>query len=158
VEPRAWRLSWASSNPGGVLRSAHDAESRAKLREFRGNDDTTPNKGLRGGEGQLFRGPDPLLAQKRWFHSRIGDMAKSLSPLREAKAQVDGNPVLSRTIDVVKVGEHGSDWAIRDFDPSSVELKAAGDPTGKTYIGDDRFIVVELSPTRAELERFAMAG
>jgi len=31
-------------------------------------------------------------------------------------------------------------------------------PTGKTYIGDDRFIVVELSPTRAELERFAMAG
>jgi hypothetical protein len=27
-------------------------------------------------------------------------------------------------------------------------------PTGKTYLGDDRFIVVELSPTRAELERF----
>ena len=31
-------------------------------------------------------------------------------------------------------------------------------PTGKTYIGDDRFIVVELSPTLAELERFAVTG
>jgi len=31
-------------------------------------------------------------------------------------------------------------------------------PTGKTYIGNDRFIVVELPPTRAELDRFAVAG
>ena len=31
-------------------------------------------------------------------------------------------------------------------------------PTGKTYIGDDRFIVVELSPTLADLERFTAAG
>lgn len=27
--------------------------------------------------------------------------------------------------------------------------------TGKTYLGRDRFVVVELTPTRAELERFA---
>jgi hypothetical protein len=31
-------------------------------------------------------------------------------------------------------------------------------PTGKTYLGQDRFIVVELSPTRAELERFAASS
>ena len=29
--------------------------------------------------------------------------------------------------------------------------------TGKTYLGQDRFIIVELTPTRAELERFASA-
>lgn len=29
--------------------------------------------------------------------------------------------------------------------------------TGKTYLGQERFIVVELTPTRAELERFASA-
>lgn len=30
--------------------------------------------------------------------------------------------------------------------------------TGKTYLGRDRFIVVELTPTRVELERFAAAS
>lgn len=30
--------------------------------------------------------------------------------------------------------------------------------TGKTYLPDDQFIIVELTPTRAELERFAADG
>jgi len=52
-----------------------------------------------------------------------------------------------RTIDVVKVGDRGSDWAIRDFDPSSVELKAAGDGAPQIARAD---AIAELERLKAE--------
>jgi hypothetical protein len=75
-------------------------------------------------------------------------MAESLRLLRDTKAQVDGNPTLAKTIEVVKVGEQGTDWAIRDFDPTSVELKAAGEGAPQTA----------RAQAIAELERLKAQG
>lgn len=117
--------SWNDYDPG-----FHE-EFEAKLKEFRGNDDLEPTPGFRGGEGQLFlSGKSPLLALKRWFKTRVGDMAESLRLLRSAKSGVEGNGRLSKVVDVVEVAEKGSDWAVRGFDPTSVPLRnALGDPT-----------------------------
>jgi hypothetical protein len=117
VRPRGW----------DKFDPLYDLAFRERLKEFRGSDDTTPDPGLRGGEGQLFRGKNPARALKRWFAKRVGDMGHSISLLLDAKGAVDGNAVLAEHVAVVEIGEQGGDWAIRDFDSKSVELKAAGD-------------------------------
>ena len=104
-------------------------EFEERLKQFRGTNDAEPNPGLRGGEGQLFLGRDPVQALKRWFKARLGDMAQSIRLLREARAGVQGNSRLARVMEVVEVTEVGSDWARRGFDPNSIPLRnALGDP------------------------------
>lgn len=101
----------------------------AELGRFRGNGDLDPTPGLRGGEGQLFLGLDRTLALKRWFASRLQDMAESLRLLRAARQAVEGHPQARAHIDVVEVGRSGGDWAVRGFDPDSIPLaRAVGDP------------------------------
>jgi hypothetical protein len=46
----------------------------------------------------------------------------------------------------------------RDAVVEAVLARSLLGPTGKTYLPDDRFVVVEPSPRRDELERFAAAG
>jgi Domain of unknown function (DUF4157) len=112
--------SWEKFN------SEHHAEFKARLREFRGNNDLEPTPKLRGGEGQLFlTETDPFLAMKRWFRTRVGDMAKSMHLLEQARAAVESNPKLKNDIDVVRFHERGSDWGVRDFNPNSVPLGEA---------------------------------
>jgi predicted component of type VI protein secretion system len=101
------------------------AEFEQELRQFRGSEDLDANPGLRGGEGQLFLGKQPLQALKRWFKARLGDMAESIRLLRDARAGVQANSRLRAVLDVVEVSRTGSDWALREFDPNSVPLKNA---------------------------------
>jgi hypothetical protein len=52
-------------------------------------------------------------------------MPRSIKLLRDANAGVEGNPTLKANMEVVKIGETGSDWVIRDFDGATVPLKNA---------------------------------
>jgi hypothetical protein len=118
--------SWES------FQTEHHAEFKARLHEFRGTENLEPTPRLRGGEGQLFLSEkSPYLALKRWFKSRIDDMAQSIQLLERARTAVESNPKLKSEIDVVKFHERGSDWGLRDFDPASVPLSKAtgGQPT-----------------------------
>ncbi|MES2944167.1 MAG: hypothetical protein V4772_14960, partial [Pseudomonadota bacterium] len=96
-----------------------------KLVKF-GTFDLNPNPGLRGGEGQLFLSEkNPDLALKRWYQTRIGDLAQSLTVLQNAGAVVRRDQVLNATLHVVNIHDQGSDWALRDFYPDSLPLKNA---------------------------------
>ena len=111
-----------------------------------GSESLEPNPGLRGGEGQLFlsaKAPD--LALKRWYQTRVSDMAQSVSILKNAAKIVNNDPVLSQTLRVVNVREVGSDWILRDFSPDSIPLKAA--------LGDEE-VAAALSKTREALKGF----
>jgi hypothetical protein len=120
---RRYPDSWQRFNP------AHHREFDAALNDLRGNANLEPTPGLRGGEGQLFLGPDSTHALKRWYESRQGDMATSIERLQAAKQAVDDSPALAHDMSVVDVGRRGSDWVERGFDPDSVPLKhAVGDP------------------------------
>jgi hypothetical protein len=92
------------------------------LRELRGTDNLSPN--FAGGEGRIFAADGKLIALKRWFKVRLGDMPASVTKLRQVKADVESQRKLSADVDVVRVHEEGSDWILRDFDPNSVDLKA----------------------------------
>ena len=116
-------------------------EFEQELREFRGSDDLDPNPGLRGGEGQLFLGKQPLQALKRWFKSRLGDMGESIRLLREARSGVQANGRLRAVVEVVEVSRTGSDWALRGFDPNSIPLKNA--------LGDSRASAARLEAIAA---------
>lgn len=106
--------------------SNNHVEFKARLREFRGDDKLDPPNKFRGGEGQLFLSENnPLLTLKRWFKTRLSDMAESIQLLKDTKAAVDANPKLKADIEVVKIHQQGSDWALRDFDPDSIPLKQA---------------------------------
>jgi hypothetical protein len=72
----------------------------------------------------VFVADGKLIALKRWFKSRLGDMPASLSKLRQVRADVESHPKLSADIEVVKIHEEGPDWILRDFDANSLELKA----------------------------------
>ncbi|HMG13023.1 MAG TPA: hypothetical protein VK571_07605 [Gemmatimonadaceae bacterium] len=72
----------------------------------------------------MFAADGKLIALKRWFHARLGDMPASLSKLRQVRADVESHQKLSADIEVVKIHEEGPDWILRDFDPNSLELKA----------------------------------
>jgi hypothetical protein len=109
--------SWDEFDP------SHHAEFEAELNRFRGNQQLDPDPGLRGGEGQLFRsGEHPFQVLKRWFRSRLGDMAESVRLLREARAAVEANPRLRALIRVVEVIRQGADWVLRDFEPTAPAL------------------------------------
>lgn len=96
----------------------------ARLRRFRRNDRMEGHD--RGGEGQIFRADrKPFEALKRWFKTRLGDMDESVQNLKDAKRFVDADSRLKDDMEVVAVHERGGDWIRRDFDPSSVALKAA---------------------------------
>lgn len=100
--------------------SAHDAEFKSKLKEFRGNDDLTMDRKLAGGEGQLFPSDKtPGMALKRWFKLRSGEFASAVARLSKAKAVVDSIPALKNVLEVVRVHAQGTDWILRDFDRSS---------------------------------------
>ncbi|SUS07347.1 hypothetical protein DF3PB_4190002 [uncultured Defluviicoccus sp.] len=75
---------------------------------------------------------NPLLTLKRWFQTRLRDMAESVRRLREAGARVDADPALGRDLEVVRIHEQGSDWVLRDFDPTSRPLKAFGQDANAT--------------------------
>jgi len=109
---------WSRFDPDG------HTEFRTRLREFRGTDELSSSGGLAGGEGQVYlsdRHPD--LGLKRWFASRLDDMAKSIRLLEEVRAAVLRNPTLARDLDVVRIHERGRDWMVRDFDRSSIPLR-----------------------------------
>ena len=109
--------SWEKFN------SEYHAEFKARLHEFRGDENLNPPDGFRGGEGQLFFSEKaPSLALKRWFKSRRGEMGKSIQLLDDVGAAIESNPKLKADIDVVKIQERGGDWVLRDFDPDSVPL------------------------------------
>lgn len=95
---------------------------RARLKTFRGNENLAPD--YSGGEGRVFAVDGSLMALKRWFKSRLGDMPASLSKLRQVLADVESHPKLAADVEVVKIHEEGTDWILRDFDPNSLELKA----------------------------------
>jgi hypothetical protein len=104
----------------------HNLDFKEQLHEFRGTEDLKPSPGLRGGEGQLFLSPrNPFLTLKRWFATRLKDMGESIRKLKEAKNAVDANPKLKADIEVVEVYKQGSDFVLRDFDPTSIPLKNA---------------------------------
>jgi hypothetical protein len=102
--------------------SAGNDQFKARLKAFRGNDNLAPD--YSGGEGRVFAADGKLIALKRWFKARLGDMPASLSKLRQVRADVEAHPKLSADVDVVKIHEEGTDWILRDFDPNSLELKA----------------------------------
>lgn len=111
-----------------------------------GSESLEPTPGLRGGEGQLFlfaKAPD--LALKRWYQTRVSDMAQSVSILKNAGKIVNNDSVLSQTLRVVNVREVGSDWILRDFSPDSIPLRAA--------LGDEE-VAAALSNTREALKGF----
>jgi hypothetical protein len=113
-------------NSWGKFDPQFNTEFAARLRLSRGNNDLTADPALRGGEGQVFDSPiNPLRALKRWFQSRMADMAQSLRLLRDAKAAVDADPNLSQDMEVVEIHEEVNDWILRDFEPDSVPLKSA---------------------------------
>jgi hypothetical protein len=115
--------SWNKFNP------AHHREFATALDELRGNGDLEPNPGLRGGEGQLFLGSDDTQALKRWFESRQEDMPQSIDRMNAAAQLVDADPTLGQDMSVVEIGDRGSDWVKRGFDPDSIPLKqAVNDP------------------------------
>jgi hypothetical protein len=116
AEVPALPRSWDKFEP------ANNAQFRARLNAFRGNDNLAPD--YSGGEGRVFAADGQLTTLKRWFKSRLGDMPASLSKLRQVRADVEANPRLSADVDVVKIYEEGPDWILRDFDPNSVELKS----------------------------------
>lgn len=101
-----------------------NVEFAERLKSFRGSDDLIFDPNLRGGEAQIF---DASLSEdlvlKRWFASRVKDMPKSIRLLKEADRIVKGNTELSKRINVVSVGEQGSDWTVRGYDPTSAPLK-----------------------------------
>jgi hypothetical protein len=65
------------------------------------------------------------LALKRWFRSRIKDMGESLRLLDKAREGVEANPKLKADIEVVRIHERGTDWVVRDFDPTLEPLRQA---------------------------------
>jgi hypothetical protein len=106
--------------------SARDADFKAKLREFRGNDDLTMNRNMSGGEGQLFQSPKfTHRVLKRWFKNAPHTAENSVKRLAQAQAVVDSNPNLKKAMSVVRVHENGSDWIIRDYDPTSIPIRQA---------------------------------
>ncbi|HEX3476085.1 MAG TPA: DUF4157 domain-containing protein [Kofleriaceae bacterium] len=116
AEVPALPRSWDKFDP------ANNAPFRTRLNAFRGSDNLAPD--YSGGEGRVFAADGQLMALKRWFRSRLGDMAESLSKLRQVRADVEANPRLSADVDVVRIYEEGPDWILRAFDPNSVELKS----------------------------------
>jgi hypothetical protein len=111
---------------GRWFEAASNAEFKARLEAFRGNEFMEPN--YTGGEGAVFLGDSKTTALKRWFSSRINDFASSVALLRDARAAVLGNPGLSKYVDVVEVHQTGTDWILRDFVLDSGPL--SGFPTG----------------------------
>jgi hypothetical protein len=108
--------SWDKFEP------AHNTAFKDRLAAFRGNANLEPN--YSGGEGRVFAADGKLIALKRWFQSRLGDMAESLSKLKQVRGDIEAHPKLGADVDVVKIYEEGPDWILRDFDANSVELKA----------------------------------
>jgi hypothetical protein len=108
----------------------NNVEFAERLKAFRGNDDLTFDADFRGGEGQLFDSPlSDDLVLKRWFSSRVKDMPESIRLLKEAENLLKTNHELGKLIDVVTVGERGTDWVVRGFKAESVPLKSvASDP------------------------------
>ena len=107
--------SWEKFEP------ANNDAFRTRLKAFRGNDNLAPE--YSGGEGRIFAADGKLTALKRWYKSRLGDMAESLAKLESVKSDVASNPKLSADVAVVVVHERGPDWILRDFDPNSIELR-----------------------------------
>ena len=102
----------------------NNIEFAERLKTFRGNSDLAFDPKLRGGEGQLFKSSlKDDLVMKRWFTSRVKDFPESIRLLKEADNLVKANSKLNKLIDVVSVGEKGSDWVIRGFNARSVPLK-----------------------------------
>jgi hypothetical protein len=101
-----------------------------RLKTFRGNDDLTFDADFRGGEGQLFDSPlSDGLVLKRWFSTRVKDMPESIRLLKEAESLVKTNSELGKLMDVVTVGERGTDWVVRGFKRRTILLKnAVSDP------------------------------
>jgi hypothetical protein len=97
---------------------------RARLHEYRGNDDTSISFG--GGEGKVFWREGAPTALKRWFRSQIGRMGRSVQRLIDVKAGVEAEPTLASDIDVVEVHETGPDWIYRDFDINTRPLSESG--------------------------------
>lgn len=104
----------------------YNLEFAERLKSFRGNDDLSYDINFSGGEGQLFQSSATNdLVLKRWYGKKIKDMPESIRLLVDARSTIDAIPELNKYLDVVAVGERGSDWIIRGFDPMSVPLKAA---------------------------------
>ena len=136
--------SWEKFNP------EHHAEFKARLREFRGDDNLDPPDAFHGGEGQLFLAEQsPFLALKRWFKSRQADMSKSIQLLEQTRAAVESNAKLKADIEVVKFHERGGDWGLRDFDPASIPLKQAA---------SDANVAAVRGRVIAELQRMQSEG
>ena len=108
--------SWDKFEP------SYNQAFKDRLAAFRASTNLEPD--YSGGEGRVFAADGQLVALKRWFQSRLGDMAESLSKLRQVRADVEAHPKLAADVDVVKIYEEGPDWILRDFDANSVELKS----------------------------------
>lgn len=105
---------------------AHDAEFLEVLKDFRANPNPSPNVEFAGGEGQIYLSDgSPTRCLKRWYASRTGDLDRSVGYLTEARDAVLADEVLPASLVVVQVHRRGSDWIVRDFDPTSIRLKRA---------------------------------
>lgn len=137
-EPRAesYPPSWDTFQAG------HHEEFKAELQKFRESEDQEPDH--RGGEGAIFLGQSESLALKRWFARRIGDFAVSVAKLRSARALVHGDAALGELIEVVEIHRVGTDWILRDFDTSSVELRAVSEGAAESV----RLRAIELLRSR----------
>ena len=73
------------------------------------------------------RQPDKAL--RRWFEDHLPRMQQTVEFLKELGALVRGSPALDAVVAVAEVHEVGSDWALVDYDASSVPVaECAGDP------------------------------
>ncbi|OQW50854.1 MAG: hypothetical protein A4S09_11040 [Proteobacteria bacterium SG_bin7] len=108
----------------GPFDARYDEDFLKVLREFRGSDDTTIDRQLRGGEGQIFlSSSQPFLALKRFFRREKQDPWYGIRLLEDARASIESKDELSNLIEIARVYEKGSDWVLRDYDSSSVPLK-----------------------------------
>jgi hypothetical protein len=113
--PGSWQLFDARTH----------AEFKSRLQAFGGDVSIEPDREFRGGEGQLFFSDEhPTEALKRWYRTEVRRMPESIRRLEAAEQAVAGDLDLSANIEVVSIHETGTDWILRDFDPSSVPLRA----------------------------------
>jgi len=98
---------------------------KARLAQFRGNDNIDFDPAMHGREGQIFTSKEfPNLAIKRFFVSHEMDPWEGVKMLEQANTVVQSQPKLNRVLSVVKVVEKGPDYIVREFDAKSVPLKS----------------------------------
>ncbi len=103
--------------------SENDPEFQQVLSSFRGNDQISFNPQMQGSEGQIFLADHkPDVALKRFF-TKAPDPWKGVQYLEDVGKKIDSDPKLSKNLAVVKVHDKGTDWIIREFDPTSKPLK-----------------------------------